>query len=101
MQLTLQTINFQKFEALENFVNSLAQKRFGKLDFVQSINVYIKKTNDPIVPWVSELELRPVKGAPIFAESQSANYLSAFSQSVNRMQRQVEKYKGKHFQNRA
>ena len=101
MQLTLQTINFQTFEALENFVNSLAQKRFGKLDFVQSINVYIKKSNDPIVPWVSEIELKPIKGAAIYSEAQSANYLSAFSQSVTRMQRQIEKYKGKHFKNRA
>lgn len=100
MTLHLETINFQKFDALEKFIKSLAEKRFGKLKFISSINVYIKKTDDPMVPWKSEIELKPIKGAPLFAESSSANYISAFSQSVNRVQRQVEKYKDKNFRHR-
>jgi len=101
MTLHLETINFQKFEALENFVKNLTNKRFGKLKFITTINVYIKKTEDAMVPWKAEIELRPIKGAPIFAESESINYLTAFSQSVTRAQRQVEKYQDKRFKNRA
>lgn len=101
MKLNLETINFQKFDALENFITKLTQKRFGKLKFISTINVYIKKTDDPVVPWKSEIELKPIKGAPLFAESESANYISAFSQSINRAQRQVEKYKDKNFKRRA
>ncbi len=101
MKLNLETINFQKFDALENFVRKLTQKRFGKLNFITTINIFIKKTDDPRVPWKSEIELKPVKGAPLFAESSSANYISAFSQSINRVQRQVDKYRDKNFSHRA
>ena len=101
MNLYLETINFEKFDALENFIRSLAQKRFASLEFISSIHVNMKKTDDPRIPWTSELELRPVEGEVLFAEAHSANYISAFSQSVVRMERQVEKYMEKHFRSRA
>lgn len=101
MNLVLETVNFQSFEALENLVTSLAQKRFGKLKFISSIRVFIKKQSDPRVPWKAEIELKPVKGAPLYAESQSSHYLTAFSQSINRVQRQLDKFKGRNFEHRA
>jgi len=101
MNLKLETINFQSFEALEKLVKSLANKRFGKLNFISSINVFIKKQSDPRVPWKAEIELKPINGAPMYAESQSSHYLTAYSQSIIRVQRQLEKFKGKNFKNRA
>ena len=101
MNLKLETVNFQSFEALEKLINSLAKKRFGKLKFISSIKVFIKKQTDPRVPWKAEIELKPVNGAPLFAESQSSHYITAFSQSVNRISRQLEKYRGRNFEHRA
>jgi ribosome-associated translation inhibitor RaiA len=101
MNLNIETVNFQSFEALENLINGLAIKRFGKMKFISSIKVFIKKQTDPRVPWKAEIELKPIHGASLYAESESSHYLTAFSQSVNRVQRQLDKYKGKHFENRA
>ena len=91
MNLTCNFINTERNEAIEKFIQSLIAKTFDKhLDDLSFI-VNIQVQNEAQVPWKCTMYLSRNNTGILSAESQAANYLTAFSQTLMRLKRQWDK----------
>jgi len=93
MTLAINFINTDRNEAIEGFMRSLTQKTFQEDARISDIIVNLQTQSDQRVPWRCTIHMygRPKN---IVGESQAANYLTAFSQALNRVKRQWEKGTG-------
>ena len=93
MTLAINFINTNRNEAIEGFIRSLTNKTFPENSRISDIIINLQVQADQRVPWKCTIHLygRPKN---IVGESQAANYLTAFSQALNRVKRQWEKGTG-------
>lgn len=93
MTLAINFINTDRNEAIEKFITSLINKSFPDTTRINDLIVNLQTQSDQRVPWKCSIHLfgRPQN---IMGESQAANYLTAFSQALNRLKRQWEKGEG-------
>jgi len=93
MTLAINFINTERNEAIEKFITSLVYKSFPQSSRINDFIVNLQTQSDHRVPWKCSIH---VFGIPnnVVGESQAANYLTAFSQALNRVKRQWEKGEG-------
>ena len=91
MTLTTNFVHTQYNSAIENFIRSLVQKTFSNHRDISDVVVNLYAQNDPVVPWKCHIHVTQSGGELSSSESVAANYLTAFSQALNRVKRQFEK----------
>jgi len=93
MTLAINFINSERNEAIEKFIKSLVLKSFPETSRINDFIINLQTQSDHRVPWKCSIH---VFGRPnnVMGESQAANYLTAFSQALNRVKRQWEKSDG-------
>lgn len=89
MTLTVNFIETDRNEAIENFIASLIYKSFLNDNNIKEIIVNLTVQSDHRVPWKSSIHIIG-KHEKVMGESQAANYLTAFSQALNRVKRNWE-----------
>lgn len=91
MTLTCNFINTERNPTIEKFIKSLTQKTFGDNESINNLIVNIQVQDHQQVPWKCTIYLSHEADSLISAESQAANYLTAFSQALMRLKRQWDK----------
>jgi putative sigma-54 modulation protein len=101
-KVEIQTRNIKLTEKIETYVN----KKAGKLDhYLPAIEeAYIELTHhqaarNSLDRNVAQITVRG-KGILLRTEERSDEALAAFDAALDNMQRQIERYKGKHYHNR-
>ncbi len=88
MTITINFINTEHNSSIEQFIKSLVMKTFDDAQDLESIIVNMQVQNNNQVPWVCHIYLTDDSENLLEAESQAANYLTAFSQALLRISRQ-------------
>ena len=90
MSLTINFINADKNEAIESFITSMIKKSFPDRSDINNIVVNLLAQADKRVPWKCTIHVFSDHNN-VMTDSQAANYLTAFSQALNRCKRQWDK----------
>lgn len=91
MNLKVETSNLPESQSFKDLILSLLKKAFSKKKDIKSVLVVVSKNEDARAPFVVEMNLEEENEAPLKTTAVSINYLSAFSQALKRMERQLEK----------
>lgn len=91
MTLTTNFLNTDHNPAIEQFIKSLVMKTFNDTQSIESIIVNLTVQHNQQVPWKCTIYLTGKDEKLFTAESQAANYLTAFSQALMRTERQWKK----------
>lgn len=90
LELKVQTPDLPENQSFIDLIKSMITNRFSRKKEVKSVLVVVSLTKDARVPYKAEMQLKNEKG--IFTtKASSANSLSAFSQALARMERQINK----------
>lgn len=90
MTLTVNFINTERSEAIEKIIRSMIEKTFTDSPNIKDVIINIQTQSDHRVPWKCSIHIIG-ESQNTNAESQAANYLTAFSQALMRVQRHWEK----------
>ena len=93
MTTTINFINTDYNPAIEQFITSLVNKSFEKEEKVKELLVNLQIQKNSMVPWKCTIYLNAEEETLLNSESQAANYLTAFSQALVRINRLWEKNK--------
>jgi len=91
IELTIETKNLPENQSFKDLLLSMLTKAFSRKKEVKSVMVVVSKTDDARVPYSVEMNLEETNSTTLQSKAVSVNYLSAFSQALNRMERQLEK----------
>lgn len=91
MTFTINFVNTEHNVAIEQIIKSMVLKTFTDNDSIDSVIVNLHAQNHIQVPWKCNVYLTETNQKLITAESQAANYLTAFSQALMRLKRQWDK----------
>jgi len=91
IELTIETKNLPENQSFKDLLLSMLTKAFSRKKEVKSVMVVVSKTDDARVPYTVEMNLEETNSTTLQSKAVSVNYLSAFSQALNRMERQLEK----------
>jgi len=100
MKIVIESIEINLTDRHKEYIKQQLKKYFGKQDYITGIDVYVKKASeknedDHIV--VAKVFL---PGPELFAESEANTYEKALNETIEKLRRQLEKYKEKHFSHR-
>lgn len=100
MQIVIESIDIDLNERQYEYIKKRLNKFFGKQDYITSIDVYVKKApekneNDHLV----EAKIF-LPGPELYADSEASSYENALNETIDKLRRQLEKYKEKHFSHR-
>lgn len=90
MTLAVNFINTERSEAIEKIIKSMIETSFTDSSNINDVIVNIQTQSDHRVPWKCSIHVFG-NDQSFNAESQAANYLTAFSQALMRVQRHWEK----------
>lgn len=91
MKLEVVTANLPENQSFKALILSLLKKAFSKKKTIKSVHVVLSQSEDKRVPYIVEMNLKEENEDLLKSSAVSANYLTAFSQALNRMERQLEK----------
>jgi len=97
MNIKIEAPGHRSQELLKEHYTNRLEKKYGKYDFIKSIDVKVK-TNDSNISSVS-LQLKPEKGKMLYVSGSSEKENIALNNAINKMNVQIEKYKEKHYHN--
>jgi len=97
MDIKIEALGHNSQLRLQEFYVDTLNKKYGKYDFVKSIDVKIKDVEDKKV--CVSLQLKPEKGTMLYVEGQDVNENVALRNAIRKMNVRIEKYKEKHYHN--
>lgn len=93
MNIIIESVDFKAGDALETYVKERLNKFFGPYDYITQAMVYLKKVPETDQgDKIAEIELR-LPGTELYADSQADTYQRAVSETIDKVRRQLEKYK--------
>jgi len=94
MELTQELNEYieKKADKLDRFLNNIDEKRIDL--------AFVKTAREPDKKFVAQITLRG-RGFILRAEERSVDIKSAIDQVLDKIERQIERYKGKHYNNRS
>ena len=98
MKVHIESMDHRNFSSLENYTNQKLSKSLGQFPFITSAHVYFKKDKGSAESKRAKVQLN-VKNDTLFADAISQRFDSALDEAVQKLKRQVEKYKTKKFKN--
>lgn len=90
LELIVKTPDLPENQSFIDLIKSMISKRFSRKKEVKSVLVVLSRTDDHRVPFKAEMQLEDEDGT-LTSNALSVNTLSAFSQALARMERQLEK----------
>lgn len=100
MQIVIESIDIDLTEQHKEYIEQRLNKFFGKQDYITSIDVYVKKETekDENDHTVEAKVFLP--GPELYAGSEGSTYEQALNETIDKLRRQLEKYKEKYFSHR-
>lgn len=90
LNLRIETPDIPENPSFIELIKSMISKRFSKKSDIESVLVVVSKTTDSRVPFSATMELEAKDHSIIKTKAASINSLTAFSQALARMERQLE-----------
>lgn len=95
MQVFIQSVHMQPSPALEETITRKLTKVFGPYPYAQSARVFLRKGSDHHKPTQEvEIEIHLSHGT-LFAKEVSDRFEKSTEQVIQKLKRQLEKYKAK------
>ena len=95
MKLQIQSIHFSPSKALNEKIVSRLQKAFAPYPYIQKGNVFLKlQENEQEKGQIMEIRLL-LKHSVLFAETRGKDLYKALDHNIEKLKRQLEKYKEK------
>ena len=91
LDLIIKTPNLPDNPSFIKLIKSIVAKKFSRKKNYHSLTIVMSTTDDRRVPFSAEIELLDNESQIIKAKAASINTLSAFSQALARMERQMDK----------
>ncbi|RMG84695.1 MAG: ribosome-associated translation inhibitor RaiA [Bacteroidetes bacterium] len=99
MNIKIQAVHFTPSEALSDRITRKLNKHFGHYPYIKDALVFLKvQENEPELKQIMEIRLR-VPRAEFFAKTKDVNFYVALDENINKLRRQLEKYKQKVYAN--
>jgi len=95
MKIIINAASHNNQESMREFYTQQLQKKFSKYQFINSLEVWVKKLDDK--EYEVSMLANPKKGAKLFAEGESHNEQLAFTKVLKKMRSQLNKFKTAHF----
>jgi len=100
MQIVIESIDIDLTDRHKDYINQRLNKFFGKQDYITGIDVYVKKANEKNEDdHIVEAKVF-LPGPELYADSEANSYEQALNDTIDKLRRQLEKYKEKHFSHR-
>jgi putative sigma-54 modulation protein len=95
MNIQIQSIHFSPSEALNKQILRKIEKYFGKYSYIKNLKVFLKiQENEPELKQIMEVRLS-VPHAELFAKTKDNNFYNALDKNIEKLRKQLEKYKQK------
>ncbi|MEO1437601.1 MAG: ribosome-associated translation inhibitor RaiA [Bacteroidota bacterium] len=95
MQINIQSVHMQASPALEQLITKKLNKVFGPYPYVQSARVFLREGSDHHKP-TQEVEIEVhLSNGTLFAKEVSNRFEKSNEQVIQKLKRQLEKYKAK------
>lgn len=91
LNLRIETPDIPENQSFIDLIRSMISKRFSKKTNIESVLVVVAKTTDSRVPFSATMELEAKDKSVLISKAASINSLTAFSQALARMERQLDK----------
>jgi len=89
--LIVETSNVPDSQSFRALIIAMIRKRFAKRKEITRLKVVISSTNNLAVPFEANIDMELGQKDHIQTKAVSINYLSAFSQALARVERQLNK----------
>jgi len=91
MELTININNNSQTESYTALIISMIKQRFSGVKDISNVDVQINESQDSRVPWMAVVTCSNSSDELLKAESSSANFLSAFTQALSKLERKLDK----------
>ena len=100
MQIVIQPVDIDVTAGLNDYIHERLNKFFGKQDYITGIDVYVKKANEKNTDeHIVEAKVY-LPGPELYADSSAGSFHAALNETIDKLRRQLEKYKEVHFAHR-
>lgn len=97
MQVNIQSVHFQASNSLEAEIKRKLDKVFNPYPYAQSAQVFLREESDHHKP-VQEVEIEVrLSNGTLFAKETSERFETSNEAVIQKLKRQLERYKQKHF----
>jgi len=101
MQIVIEQVGLDVSSGLKSYIEERGNKFFGKHHYITSIDVYVKEaTEKKEEPCIIEAKVF-LPGPELYAEAAADSHHVALNQTIDKLRRQLEKYKEKYMSHRA
>lgn len=91
MKVSIKVNKLEEEQSLSGLFQSMILKRLGEYNILQEVQIEVQNTDDSRVPIKVSLKSCLINGEIVNSSAASINYLSAFTQALSRMERQMQK----------
>jgi putative sigma-54 modulation protein len=95
MKITIHPVGVEVSEGLDTYIRERLNKFFSKQTYITGIDVYVKKQKEKVVDECLIETIMRLPGPEIFAEGEGKTNDIALNEAIEKMRRQLEKYKEK------
>ncbi|HMQ46451.1 MAG TPA: ribosome-associated translation inhibitor RaiA [Saprospiraceae bacterium] len=100
MNINIQSVHFAPSEALNEKIRQKLEKSFHHYPFITHAEVFLKlQDNESQQKQIMEIKLELSNGE-LFAESRAEDFYKGLDQNIEKLKRQLEKYKDKAYSHR-
>lgn len=100
MQIVIEPVDVDVSTGLEEYIKERLNKFFGKQSYITGIDVYVKNADEKSEDeHIIEAKVY-LPGPELFAESAANSYHNALNETIDKLRRQLEKYKEKNYAHR-
>ena len=96
MKINIESTDFRNYASLESYANQRLIKSLGKFPFVTAAHVYFKDKQGERNEKQAKIQLH-VKNDVLFANALGNRFDAALDNAINKLKRQIQKYKTKKF----
>lgn len=101
MKIVIEPVDVEVSAGLDSYIKERLNKFFGKQNYITGIDVYVKKAEEKAEnEHIVEAKVY-LPGPELFAESASNSYHNALNETIDKLRRQLEKYKEKNYAHRS
>lgn len=90
-KVSIKVNKLEEEQSLSGLFQSMILKRLGEYNILQEVQIEVQNTDDSRVPIKVSLKSCLINGEIVNSSAASINYLSAFTQALARMERQMQK----------
>jgi len=100
MKIVIESIGSDLTDRHKEYIGQRLNKFFDKQEYITGIDVYVKKADEKNEDEYTVEAKVFLPGPELFAKSEASTYEKALNDTIEKLRRQLEKYKEKHFSKR-